>query len=39
MQRWTAWTPDVHEVIAGKRRASLGFRYVIVTFTAIDGGG
>jgi hypothetical protein len=39
MQRWTAWTPDVHEVIAGKRRASLGFRYVIVTYAATDGRG
>ena len=37
MERWTTWTPDVHEVIAAKRRASLGFRYVIVTYAAIDG--
>jgi hypothetical protein len=36
MDRWTSWTPDVHEAIAAKRRASLQFRYVIVTYAAID---
>ncbi len=37
MDQWTAWTPGVHEAIAAKRRASLQFRYVIVTYAAIDG--
>jgi hypothetical protein len=36
MDRWTSWTPDVHEAIAAKQRASLQFRYVIVTYAAID---
>lgn len=35
MDRWTTWTPDVHDVIAKKRRESLKFRAVIVTYAAL----
>lgn len=34
MDRWTGWTPELHEVIAKKRRESLQFRSVIVRYAA-----
>jgi hypothetical protein len=36
MDRWTGWTPELHDVIAQKRRASLKFRSVIVTYAALE---
>jgi len=35
VERWTAWTDDVHEVIAARIRDSLKFRYAIVTYGAL----
>jgi len=37
MDKWTTWTPDLHEVIAAKRRGSLKFRAVIVRY-GVEGG-
>jgi hypothetical protein len=35
MDRWTTWTPELHEVIAKKRRESLQFRFLDVTYAAL----
>ncbi len=35
MDRWTEWNAELHEVIAEKRRESLQFRSVIVTYAAL----
>jgi len=35
--RWTAWRPDLHEVIATRMRESERTRFTLVTYAAIDG--
>lgn len=35
MDRWTTWAPELHEVIAKKRRESLQFRFLNVTYSAL----
>lgn len=37
VDRWTAWTPELHEVIAARMRDSERTRYTLVTYEAIDG--
>jgi hypothetical protein len=36
IERWTAWTPAVHEALAARLRDSEKFRYAIITYGAID---
>jgi hypothetical protein len=34
-QRWTAWTPELHEKVAAKIRAAEGARFRLVTYAAL----
>lgn len=37
VDRWTAWRPELHEVIAARMRESERTRFTLVTYEAIDG--
>lgn len=37
VDRWTTWTPELHEAIASRMRDSERTRYTLVTYEAIDG--
>jgi hypothetical protein len=37
VDRWTAWRPDLHEVIAQRMRESERTRFNLVTYEALDG--
>jgi hypothetical protein len=37
VERWTAWTPELHEVIAARMRETERTRFTLVTYEALDG--
>ncbi|MEZ5955803.1 MAG: hypothetical protein R3C27_01125 [Hyphomonadaceae bacterium] len=37
VERWTAWQPNLHEVIAQRMRESERTRFTLVTYEALDG--
>src|SRR5690606_9775525 len=37
IDRWSAWSPDLHEVVARNMRESERTRFNLVTYEAIDG--